>query len=177
MTHILVTTGPESSGKTTLATDLSVALRVALVPEQARGYLNQLYRIRPAGSYQQQDLLEIARLQVAAEQQSLTAGTASMVCDTDLLVIVIWSEVKYGQCEPELLRLFERSLQSHPRTYLLCDPSMPWEPDPLRENPNDRQALHQRYQEKLELWQLPFRSMRGTPAARLDSALGLLDRT
>ena len=35
---------------------------------------------------------------------------AAVVCDTDLLVIVIWSEVVFGRCAPALMKLFESPL-------------------------------------------------------------------
>lgn len=56
-TKIIVITGPESSGKTTLANQLSAYWKVPLVKEVARDYLKEIY------SYQQHDLLEIAKQQ------------------------------------------------------------------------------------------------------------------
>jgi nicotinamide riboside kinase len=150
MTRILVTTGPESSGKTTLATRLSGALQAPLVSEASRDYLTELYRHAPDRRYGQQDLLAIARLQLAREQEALLRAPPVLVCDTDLLVIVVWSEVKYGGCEPALLDLFRKSLAGPPRAYLLCNPEMPWQPDPLRENPHDRLQLLERYRTWLQ---------------------------
>jgi nicotinamide riboside kinase len=171
--HYLVTTGPESTGKTTLATDLSRALGTPLVVEQSRGYLGHLYLSKPSGTYQQEDLLQIARLQVQAELQAEASGATHIVCDTDLLVILIWSEVKYGYCDPALLELFSYSVQRHPRSYLLCDPAIPWEPDPLRENPHDRAELFERYLDKLQTLELPYIWVAGDPQERLEQALDL----
>ena len=170
-THILVTTGPESSGKTTLARDLSVHLRAPLVPEASRDYLNALYAAQSGVVYQQSDLLAIARLQLQREKEALAQAPACLVCDTDLLVIVVWSEVKYGSCEPALLDLFRESLQLAPRHYLLCDYRIPWEPDPLREHPHARDMLYLRYLDKLAQFTLNPTRVSGTPSERLQQAL------
>lgn len=167
---LLVTTGPESAGKTTLARDLARHLHWPLVSEQSRPYLNELYLHQPAGSYTQADLLAIARQQWQAEQALLAAGHQQLVCDTDLLVILVWSEVKYGSCEPALLELFERSLQV-PRHYLLCAPDIPWEADPLRESPYDRATLLQLYVDKLRSLGLSWQLLQGDPQQRLQDAL------
>lgn len=166
-TQIIVTTGPESSGKTTLANELSKLLSAPLVQEASRGYLQALYQRKPGSRYQQSDLLQIAQLQVQQEQAALVGKPPQLVCDTDLLVIMIWSEVVYGNCEPALLKLFENSLHLGSRSYLLCDHHIPWEPDPLRENPNDRDRLFHLYQEKLIKLGLPFLHVQGDKTQRL----------
>lgn len=167
--RLLVTTGPESAGKTTLARDLSQHLQAPLVAEQSRRYLEQLYS-RGAAHYTQADLLEIAHLQRAAEQEAVEQQTPYVVCDTDLLVILVWSEVRYGHCDAALLDLFERSLR-WPRHYLLCDPGIPWEADPLRENPHDRPALLQCYIAKLDALGLSWQLVSGSPSERLQGVL------
>ena len=57
-------TGPESSGKTTLARQLAEAFDTLWVPEYAREYIDQLNR-----PYRESDLLEIAKGQVAREDE------------------------------------------------------------------------------------------------------------
>lgn len=167
MTQLLVTTGPESSGKTTLAEQLSAALKAPLVSEASRDYLSALYRRQPGYQYQPEDLLHIARLQHEREQRALAQQPTHLVCDTDLLVILIWSEVKYGKVDAALLRLFEQTLAATPRTYLLCTPDMPWQPDPLRENPLDRDLLYGRYLNKLKETGSPYTLLAGDKQARL----------
>lgn len=149
MTHILITTGPESSGKTTLAGGLSTALQAPLVNEVSRDYLNARYAQQPDYRYQPDDLLQIARLQQAAEQRALQANTGVIVCDTDLLVIIVWSQVKYGFVDPWIIAAFQQSLQTTRRRYLLCNHNIPWQYDPLRENPHDRAVLAGHYRRSL----------------------------
>lgn len=170
MTRLFVTTGPESSGKTTLAEQLSATLNAPLVAEASRDYLTDLYRRKPGYHYQPDDLLQIARLQHERELRALQHNPAQLVCDTDLLVIVIWSEVKYGKVDPALARLFEESLATTGRAYLLCDPRIPWQPDPLRENPHDRNALFERYMAKLKALGAEFTIVTGSETERLTQA-------
>ena len=150
MTHILITTGPESCGKTTLATQLSEVLHAPLVGEVARDFLNERYQLQPDYQYGQQDLLAIARLQHAREQEALSGKPEYLICDTDLLVIVIWSEVVFGSCDREIIELLEHAVATTQRTYLLCDHHIPWQHDPLRVNPFDRDMLFARYLARLD---------------------------
>lgn len=172
MTRLLVTTGAESSGKTTLARQLSGALAAPLVTEASRDYLTALYARHPGYRYDESDLLHIARLQRAREQQAMRGDLSWLVCDTDLLVIVIWSEVVFGRCAPALRKLFDDTIAQTPRHYLLCDwNGIPWEPDPLRENPHDRDRLFARYRDKLDALGLDYRIVSGTQEERLQQAL------
>jgi len=58
---VICLTGPESTGKTTLAAALAAEFDLPLVEEAARGYL------RGRTAYDREDLLAIAELQLAAE--------------------------------------------------------------------------------------------------------------
>jgi nicotinamide riboside kinase len=106
-TEILVITGPESSGKTTLATQLANYWKTPLVTEASRDYLNG------KDSYQQHDLLKIAKQQHKQEQTVLSYLPEKIICDTDLLVIMIWSEVRYGHCDPWIYSTFENSIKKN----------------------------------------------------------------
>ena len=123
--EIVVVTGPESCGKTTLAKQLADRLEAPLVNEAARDYLQN------KDSYQKSDLLKIAKLQNAMEQEKAALSTDKLVCDTDLLVILIWSEVKYGRCDPWIRETFENCFneKSLTRHYILCAPNIPWQKD------------------------------------------------
>ncbi len=166
-TEILVITGPESSGKTTLASQLADYWKAPLVTEVSRDYL------KDKGSYQQHDLLEIAKQQHRQEQALLSHLPEKLVCDTDLLVVMIWSEVKYGRCDPWIYSTFENSIkqQSSTRYYYLCDPNIPWQADPLRENPLNRDELFDMYLQKLKDYELAHSIVKGGPQERLKQAL------
>ena len=157
----VVITGPESSGKTTLAMDLSAHFDVPWVPEQARPYLEARQ-----GLYGEADLLQIAQAQVAAED--LHGDTDLLICDTDLITIRIWGEEKYGRSDPWIVRATEERTYDH---WLLCSPDMAWEPDPLRENPHDRERLFEVYRDLLTRLGRPFTIISGDPDERLRAAV------
>lgn len=136
-TEILVFTGPESSGKTTSAERISNLYHLPLVAEYAREYLN-----RNGPSYTFNDIQRIAEKQIEQEGEA-NQNHPLIICDTDLVTLEIWALEKYGKS----LHLNDaRSTKKH---YLLCYPDIPWEPDPLRENPSDRVRLFDVYQSYL----------------------------
>lgn len=159
-------TGPESTGKTTLAHALARETGAAFVPEIARGYLEGRSHYEPT------DLLEIARLQLEAEQAARASHRGLLVCDTDLIVIRIWWREKYGKA-PALLEEPPRSSTS--RGYLLLAPDLPWESDPQRENPTDRERLFELHQAELDAAGLRHRVVTGIARDRFRCALAALE--
>lgn len=166
-TEVLVVTGPESSGKTTLASQLSNYWEAPLVSEVARNYLKR------KKSYQQHDLLKIAKQQNKQEKALLSRLPERIICDTDLLVIIVWSEVRYGHCDPWIITTFENSVKQNnsARYYYLCDFNIPWKADPLRENQHNRDELFDLYLQKIKEYELHHRIVKGEPRVRLQQAL------
>lgn len=163
MTTKIVLTGPESSGKTTLATALSAQLEAILVTEYARNYL-----LATDGFYEEKDLRTMAQGQLAAEQLALAGNPRFCICDTDLLVVEVWSEWKYGRCDPWI----KEALMSKPGDlYILCDPGIPWEYDPLREHPEQRHELYAFYKQKLGQYGFYYIEAFGNEAERLTFCL------
>ena len=135
--HKIIVTGPESSGKTTLCKALSKHFNLPFSKESSREYLDALNR-----DYNQDDLLKIAKGQLQAEN-------GIQLLDTDLITLKIWSEYKYGSCNKWILSQIEKE-KSEKRFYLLCKSDIPWEADPQRENPNNREELFEIYKTELE---------------------------
>lgn len=165
-TVTIAVVGPESSGKTTLAADLAGALGCAWVPEHARAHLAAI-----GGAYAEEDLLHIARGQLQDEQRALEVHPKYLVCDTDLVTVLIWAREKYGRCDPWIEHMARARTYAH---RLLCAPDMPWEPDPLREAPHDRERLFEVYAATLRDLGAPYTVLRGSPADRLAFALALV---
>jgi len=120
-------TGPESTGKSSLAEWLGKTFKAPWVREYSREYLEPR-----GGRYGVDDLTAIARGQLALEAEAAAGNSPIMFCDTELTVIKIWSEHKYDRVAPEII---EAHRQTTYDLYLLCYPDLPWQPDPLRENP------------------------------------------
>lgn len=161
----IVLTGPESAGKTTLAGQLARHFGTLWVPEFARGYLATLGR-----PYREGDLLEIAKGQMALEDEIAQMASGIVFLDTSLEVVQVWSEVVYGKCHPLITK---QSVARRPDLYILCRPDLPWEPDPLRENPHNRGALFEIYLEKLASLGASYEVVDGLGPARLDKAISI----
>ena len=152
-------TGPESSGKSTLARNMAMHFEDAWVPEFARVYLEGTDQ-----SYTQDDLLKITLGQIQMEEAQATIAKSFLFCDTGPLVLKVWSEEKFGHC-PDLIEQIFRQHQYD--LYVLCRPDFPWEPDPLRENPADRDRLYQIYLEHLQQAGFSFVEIGGSVEERV----------
>lgn len=167
MIRKIAITGPESTGKSMLAEQLAIHYQTVWVPEYAREYLELL--VRP---YEEKDIYLIARGQLSAESSKLQQAGTFLFCDTELLVTKIWSEVKYGRCHPWILE----TIENHPyELYLLCDIDLPWQYDPLREHPDDRQYLFDLYYNELKNRKYPFAVVHGTGTGRLQNAVQIIE--
>jgi NadR type nicotinamide-nucleotide adenylyltransferase len=154
-------TGPESTGKSTLAKVLANQYNTVWVPEYARSFLE-----KRGGKYIEADLLTMAQEQLAQEKQATTSANQFLFCDTAMLVIKIWSEYKYGRCHPWILEQWNQSQYDH---IFLCNTDIPWEPDPLRENPNEREDLLAMYKSNLQDSGKNFTILQGTLEQRITS--------
>ncbi len=144
----VVLTGPESTGKTTLARTLAEYFNTAWVEEYGRDYF-----IKKGGKLVPEDLLLIAKGQVALEDKKINEANKLLLCDTDLIVTGIWSEIYFESCPEELMRLsYTREYAIH----LLMDIDIPWEDDGTREFPHLRQWHFNRIKEELDQRKLPY---------------------
>ena len=161
----IVVIGPESTGKSTLSEALAKALFTAWVPEFARAFLEGLGR-----PYKEEDLLTIAQGQADSEKQLSATAADLVICDTDLYVIKVWSEHKYGRCHPWILgQIAERKYD----LYLLTGIDIDWQHDPLREHadPQMRNYFYNIYKDIAIESGLPWVEIKGSPEQRLQLAL------
>ena len=154
--------GPESTGKSTLASYLAHRYGGVLVPEYAREYMEKR---ACASAYTYEDVVNIAQQQVQQLQNSIhggiTEGYRSNVVffDTELIITKVWFLHKFGKC-PEFV---EKALHDYPMdVYLLCYPDMEWEPDPVRENPDIREYLFDWYEREIQALGIPYYIIRHT---------------
>ena len=164
----VIITGVECSGKSTLAKSIHESRESILITEYSRIYLNQLNR-----SYRYEVLLIFAKHQVKQELEAALSNPPLLLCDTSLLVLKIWSLIRFGKCDSWIL---------HALDHLTCDLfllpywDIPYENDPLRENPNDREYLFQLYHQELDALQKPYQILYGDPSERLNKANHLIDQ-
>lgn len=163
----IVITGPESTGKSTLAKELSSYYNIPFVNEYARQFINELDR-----DYNESDLVEIAKGQLEIENEVRKLNPDFLLCDTDLITVKIWSEFKYGSCDKKIIDALHNDL---PDYYLLCYPDIDWKLDDQRENPDDRKQLFEIYQNQIEQLGVKFHIIKGEN--RKQAAVELLDST
>ncbi len=154
-------TGPESSGKSALAASFMHQFHTQVISEYAREYLTQLNR-----EYVQSDLELIAQTQLNQLKASHSKITIS---DTGVEVVKIWNDEKFHQSKVIDSLLIEQLAVVD--FYWLCKPDIPWEPDFLRENPDDRMRLFQLYKALLTELNVPFIIIEGSPTERISLAL------
>jgi HTH-type transcriptional regulator, transcriptional repressor of NAD biosynthesis genes len=154
--------GPESTGKTTLSAELARACDTVCVPEFARSYLEAR-----GGVLARPDIDVIGEGQIALEDALAREANRVLICDTDPLLAVVWSEVMFGE-SPQWLRDAAR-LRRYDLT-LLCDIDLPWADDVVRYLPEDRAEFAVRCQRALRDAGRRYERIRGTGAARTDAA-------
>ena len=163
----IILTGPESTGKSTLAQQLAEHYQTVWIPEYARMYLDAL----PI-SYQEHDLLEIAKGQIEMENYLMQFANQYIFCDTNLIVMKVWSEYKYGTCHPWILKQLEERTYD---CYILCGIDVPWEFDTLREHPEQREKLFEIYEKELIFYKKKYFKIEGSKEERLSNVLSYLE--
>jgi NadR type nicotinamide-nucleotide adenylyltransferase len=160
-------TGPESTGKSTLARQLAEHYHTLWVPEYAREYIDKLER-----PYDLQDIIEIAKGQYEHEESLAGKAHGFLFCDTDFIVLKIWCEFKYKTCPSWILDKVNNHLYD---LYLLPDVALPWEFDPQREHPHLRELLFSLYFDELKNRKLNFVIIHGEGENRLKNAIHAVD--
>ncbi len=159
--------GPECTGKSTLSAWLADHYHTTWAPEYARGFLENLAR-----PYEEHDLLTIAHGQLRLEDAWQQDAKKILICDTNLYVIKVWSEFKFGSCRPEILELIATREYD---LYLLTYIDVPWEDDPQREHPDKREELYRRYLHEMQNQKVPFVEIRGQETQRREAAVKAID--
>jgi len=160
--------GPECTGKTDLSKFLSEHYNTPWVDEYARAYLNKLGR-----PYQQHDLTKIAHGQMRMEDEWLNDANKVLICDTNLLVIKIWSEYKFGTCDKEILKgMAERKYD----LYLLTNIDIPWQDDPQREHPQKREFFWNLYKKEVATTGVATVEISGSREVRRSTAIEAINK-
>jgi NadR type nicotinamide-nucleotide adenylyltransferase len=130
-------TGPESTGKTTLARRLAEWANTEWVSEASR-----VYAERKAVPLAAEDVGPIAHEHIAmadaAAGRARRRGASLLVLDTDLLSTVVYARHYYGTA-PQWVERAERERRA--QLYLLCDVDVPWIPDGVRDRPERREEM------------------------------------
>jgi nicotinamide riboside kinase len=158
----IVLTGPESSGKTWLCKELSKHFQSPWIPEYARLHLE-----KTGPQYSYHDLIQIA--QEHLEYQAIHLPTTGLVfLDTDMINFSVWEDVVFKTNTPWI----DEKIQTETdHKYLITSPDLPWENDPLRENPSDLQMLFDKHLQTVKNQHRPFKIIKGANQNRLNQAI------
>ncbi len=178
--------GPESTGKSTLCSNLAAHYNTEWVKEYAREYL-----LTNGTDYSFENLLDIAKGQIALEEkavaeltkkmsdamQNITAAIPAQLLfiDTDMHVLQVWCEFVFNKCHSWILnQVVERKYD----LYLLCNIDQPWVKDELREYPDleTREKLYKHYKEIMTNQQVPWIDVTGNYDERLSKAIKAIDQ-
>ena len=164
----IVVLGPESTGKSTLCAELAKHYNTSWCPEYARQFLNE-----NGTKYSYEDLLTIAKGQLAGEDAHVENASDLLIIDTDMYVMKVWCEYVFNNCHPFILEQINSRKYD---AYLLCDIDLPWTADEMREYPNEepRRELFTIYKELLINQNTPWGIVQGTGDARTQNAVALI---
>lgn len=166
----IVVIGSESTGKTTLARELATHFGALWVSEQSRVYAERVKRSLTA-----EDVSPIASEQIAAEDAQLAEALRRRIrwlfLDTDLVSTVVYARHYYGTC-PAWIEAEARARIAD--LYLLSDIDLDWTPDPVRDRPHSRDALHTEFRAALSEFGARVCSVRGTGESRIAAALNCI---
>lgn len=160
-------TGPESTGKSTLAARLAAHYGTVHVDEFARAYAERLGR-----ELTFDDVEPIARGQLALEEAATPRARQLIVLDTDVVSSIVYSTFHYGRA-PEFA--LARAASHLADLYLLLDVDVPFVADPVRAPEEHRRALFALFRITLERFGARYDVVSGTWEERFDKAVALID--
>lgn len=162
LTKRIVITGPESSGKSSLAAWLVQKFEVPMATEYARIHLEAF-----GAKYEESTVIAMAQQHLIHQQEMVPMDAPIGIFDTDLLNYKIWCDIAFSHCDASILRGIEQ--ESH-HVYLLCYPDLPWVADPLREHPHERLMLYERHLAEIRKTGREYIVIRGEGEQRKDAA-------
>lgn len=139
--------GGESSGKSILAEALAREFETQYVREYGR----DLWEAKN-GVLKFEDMIHIARRQVAMEEEAAGRANRFLFCDTSPHTTLFYSRHLFGRAEPELERLANRFYG----LVVLCAPDFPFVQDGTRQPESFRALQHEWYLRDLATRARPY---------------------
>ncbi|APG66206.1 nicotinate-nucleotide adenylyltransferase [Tenacibaculum todarodis] len=165
--------GPESTGKTTLSTQLARHYNTVWAPEFAREYLQDKWN-NERKTCEASDLIPIAKGQMKLENTLAKKADKVLICDTDLLETKVYSEEYYGGfVDPELDKAAKENKYD---LYLLTYIDTPWEADDLRDKPEERLEMFTTFENALKKHNKNYILLKGDKETRLKEATIAIDK-
>lgn len=160
--------GPESTGKSTISPQLAAHYKTTWVPEYARAYCSQL-----KGPCTFEDEINMFRGQLKLEERLLPMANELLICDTTFITVKIWSDYVFGKSPQEVLDELPKHLYDF---YLLMNIDLPWEDDPLRDFPNQREYFMEVWHRELQALNAKYVVISGSKEKRFQHAVEAIDQ-
>ena len=166
----IIISGPESTGKSTLAKQLADYYKTDFLPEYARTYIENLNR-----PYNYNDLVKIAKMQIKLEKKFFKKAHDFLFIDTGLIITKIWFQEVYKKYPAWLDKEIVNFL---PELYLLCNYDLSWENDLVRENGSNerRKYLMNMYIQEIESHGVKYYIISGQGKKRLQKAINCINK-
>lgn len=167
MTKRICLHGPESTGKSTLATRLAAHFGCEVVPEYGRAYCEA-----HGTDIGMAELVHIAQAQDtmnrAAAARAGELGVPLVLFDTDPLITEVWAQMMFAESDP-----WFAGFTGYADLYLLLDIDLPFVDDGLRvyAATDDRRHFFDLCKAELEARGVAFALIRGEGDARFSAAL------
>lgn len=171
MTMRICLHGPESTGKSTLATHLAAHLGCEVVPEYGRAYCEA-----HGTDIGMAELVHIAEVQGAmnraAAARAKALHTPHVLFDTDPLITEVWAQMMFGESD-----IWFRGFTEYAELYLLLDIDLPFIDDGLRvyAEADDRRHFFGLCKAELEARGVRYALIRGEGEARFAAALAAIE--
>ena len=159
----VVVTGPECTGKTTLAAALADLFGAPWTPEASRRFAEEASEPLSAGT-----VAPIARLTMRLEDEARAASPTLLIRDTDLVSTIVYARHYYGSVEAWIVA---EARARRADLYLLCAPDLPWTPDGIRDRPDQRDEMYADFGRTLAELHAPVSEIRGAGDARTLAAV------
>ncbi len=160
--------GPESTGKSTMATLLAAHFNCEIVPEYGRTYCEE-----HGTDITMHDLVAIAQTHQEMTVAAKSRAREWLVLDTDPVMTAVWADMMFGHHDAWFDRFADVA-----DIYLLLDIDLPWIDDGLRIY--GAAAVRERFfalsQAELERRGVNWATISGDGESRFDAALEAIER-
>jgi nicotinamide riboside kinase len=112
------------------------------------------------------------RGQRAQEKAAIEQGHNLLICDTDLLETLVYSNAYFNKVPKPILDLAQND---HVDLYLLMNIDIPWERDDLRDRPEQRVVLFDLFRNELVTRNKKYVLVSGDATQRLTTAITAID--
>jgi NadR type nicotinamide-nucleotide adenylyltransferase len=165
-------TGVESSGTTTLAQALAQYYQTVWVPEYGRWYWEGRRYTPNQAQWDSYEFVQIARGQMAWEDDLAMQANRLVICDTDPLATHVWHRRYVGFYNQAVEQLAD---SRHYDLYILTAPDFGFIQDGTREGEHIRLEMHRWFVEALNERGKPYIIVEGPHERRLAEAIRCID--